>query len=111
MVEASSEVLADAVAEQMRRIAYYPSFWDFSNEPAIRLAERLTGRMPAGREIDRFLFTSGGSEANETNFRIARAYQAVKGRPERRKILSRSSSYHGITRGAGSATRIPAYHI
>lgn len=103
--------IADAVSEQMRRIAYYPSFWDFSNEPAIRLAERLTGRMPAGREIDRFLFTSGGSEANETNFRIARAYQAVKGRPERRKILSRSSSYHGITRGAGSATRIPAYHI
>jgi adenosylmethionine-8-amino-7-oxononanoate aminotransferase len=103
--------IGDAVAEQMRRMAYYPSFWDFSNEPAIRLAERLTGIFPADRDLDRFLFTSGGSDANETNFRIARLYHAVKGQPERQKILSRRLSYHGITRGAGSATMLPAYHI
>jgi adenosylmethionine-8-amino-7-oxononanoate aminotransferase len=103
--------IADAVAEQMRRVAYYPAFWDYSTEPPIRLAERLTRLFPADREIDHFLFTSGGSDANETNFRLARLYHAVKGSPGRRKILSRSSSYHGITRAAGSATRLGAYHV
>ena len=103
--------IGEAVAEQMRRLSYYPSFWEFSNEPAIRLAERLLGLLPADRQIDHFLFTSGGSEANETNFRLARLYHAVKGNESRCKILSRSCSYHGITRAAGSATRLMPYHI
>jgi putrescine aminotransferase len=103
--------IADAVAEQMRRMPYYPSFWDFSNEPAIRLGERLARLFPADRELDHFLFTTGGSDANETNFRIARLYHAVRGDHERKKVLSRRWSYHGITRAAGSATTLPAYHI
>jgi putrescine aminotransferase len=103
--------IGDAVAKQMRKVAYYPGFWDYATEPAIRLAERLTKRMPAGSELDHFLFTSGGSDANETNFRIARLYHAARGEPTRRKILSRAHSYHGITRAAGSATRLPAYHV
>ncbi|MCP5056908.1 MAG: aspartate aminotransferase family protein [bacterium] len=103
--------IGDAVAKQMHEVAYYPGFWDYATEPAIRLAERLTKRMPAGSELDHFLFTSGGSDANETNFRIARLFHAVRGEPGRRKILSRAHSYHGITRAAGSATRLPAYHI
>ena len=102
--------IADAVAEQMRRMPYYPSFWDFSNEPAILLGERLAGLFPADRELDHFLFTTGGSDANETNFRIARLYHAVRGDHERKKVLSRRWSYHGITRAAGSATTLPAYH-
>jgi putrescine aminotransferase len=103
--------IAEAVAEQMRRMPYYPAFWDFSSEPPIRLAERLRDLLPADRQLDHFLFTSGGSDANETNFRLARTYQAVMGRPERTKILSRRFSYHGITRAAASATTLPAYHI
>jgi len=102
--------IADAVAEQMRKMPYYPSFWDFSNEPAIRLGERLAGLFPADRELDHFLFTTGGSDANETNFRTARLYHAVRGDHERKKVLSRRWSYHGITRSAGSATTLPAYH-
>lgn len=103
--------IADAVAEQMRRMAYYPSFWDFSNEAAIRLAERLLALLPPDRRLDHFLFTSGGSDANETNFRLARLYHAVRGEPSRKKIVSRGWAYHGITRAAGSATTLPAYHI
>jgi adenosylmethionine-8-amino-7-oxononanoate aminotransferase len=102
--------IADAVAEQMRKMPYYPSFWDFSNEPAIRLGERLAALFPADRELDHFLFTTGGSDANETNFRTARLYHAVRGDHERKKVLSRRWSYHGITRAAGSATTLPAYH-
>ncbi|MEN8159618.1 MAG: aspartate aminotransferase family protein, partial [Myxococcota bacterium] len=103
--------IGDAVASQMRELAYYPGFWDYSTEPAILLAERLSKRMPAGSELDHFLFTTGGSDANETNFRIARLFHAVRGEHRRRKILSRAHSYHGITRAAGSATRLPAYHV
>ena len=103
--------IAEAVAQQMREMAYYPSFWDFSSRPAIELAERLTALFPSDRGFTHFLFTSGGSDANETNFRIARMYQAVRGRPQRTKILSRRQSYHGITRAAGSATQIFVYHV
>ncbi len=103
--------IADAVAAQMRELAYYPSFWEFSSEPAIRLAERVVGLFPADRELRHVLFTTGGSDANETAFYSARLYHALRGEPARRKILSRRHSYHGITRSAGSATRLPAYHI
>jgi len=103
--------IADAVAKQMHDVPYYPGFWEYSTEPAIRLAERLANLLPSKFEINRFLFTSGGSDANETNFRIARTYHATRGEPRRRKILSRASSYHGITYATGSATRLPAYHI
>jgi adenosylmethionine-8-amino-7-oxononanoate aminotransferase len=103
--------IADAVHAQMQRMAYYPAFWDFSTEPAILLAERLAGLFPADRNISRFIFTTGGSDANETNFRLARFYHASNGQHERCKVLSRRSSYHGVTRAAGSATSIPAYHV
>jgi adenosylmethionine-8-amino-7-oxononanoate aminotransferase len=103
--------IGEAVAEQMRHLSYYPGFWEYATEPAVRLAERLAGLMPEGCDIERFVFTSGGSDANETNFRLARLYHAAKGGSSRRKILSRSHSYHGITRGAVSATRLPAYHV
>jgi adenosylmethionine-8-amino-7-oxononanoate aminotransferase len=103
--------IADAVAAQMKRQAYYPSFWGYSTEPSIRLAARLAARMPTGTDLDHFLFTTGGSDTNELNFRIARYYQAVMGRESRRKIISRRNAYHGITRAAGSATRLPVYHM
>jgi adenosylmethionine-8-amino-7-oxononanoate aminotransferase len=102
--------IGDAVARQMREMAYYPSFWDCGNEPAARLAERLVDLIPEDRSLRHVLFHTGGSEANEANFRIARLYHAVRFKPQKTKILSRSWAYHGATRGAGSATGIAAYH-
>jgi adenosylmethionine-8-amino-7-oxononanoate aminotransferase len=102
--------IADAVQQQMRTLAYYPSFWDFGNEPACRLAERLVGLLPADRQLTHLLFSSGGSEANEANFKFARLYHAVRGKPDKRKIISRRWAFHGATRAAGSATGILAYH-
>ena len=103
--------IADAVAAQMRKHAYYPSFWDFSSEPAIRLAERVVGLLPQDRSLRHVLFTTGGSDANEANFKIARFYHAVRGEVSRQKIVSRGHSFHGMTRAAGSATMLPAYHV
>ena len=102
--------IADAVAAQMRKLAYYPSFWDFGNEPAAELAARVAGLLPADRRLRHLLFHSSGSEANEAAFRIARLYHAVRGEPEKTLILSRRWGFHGATRGAGAATGIAAYH-
>jgi len=102
--------IADAVAEQMRKLAYYPSFWDFGNEPAARLAARLMELLPEDRGLRHVLFHTSGSEANEANFRIARLYHAVRGAPGKSLVLSRRWGYHGATRGAGAATGIQAYH-
>jgi adenosylmethionine-8-amino-7-oxononanoate aminotransferase len=103
--------IGDAVAAQMQDIAYYPGVWDFATEPVIRLAARLAELVPSQSGIEHFMFTNGGSEANELNFRFARAYHAVRGDQNRHKILARRSSYHGITRAAAGATRLPGYHI
>ncbi|HUI24919.1 MAG TPA: aspartate aminotransferase family protein [Candidatus Kryptonia bacterium] len=102
--------IADAVNAQMRKLAYYPSFWDFGNEPATRLAERLVGLLPGDRRLNHVLFHSGGSEANEANFKFARLYHGVRGNYTKVKILSRRWGFHGATRGAGTATGILAYH-
>jgi len=102
--------IADAVHEQMRQVPYYPGFWSFSTAPAIELASRLSTLLPQEFELGHFLFTTGGSDANETNIAIARTYHAVRGEPSRQKIISRSQSYHGTTRAAGSSTRLPGFH-
>jgi adenosylmethionine-8-amino-7-oxononanoate aminotransferase len=102
--------IADAVADQMRKIAYYPSFWDFGNEPAARLAERVVSLLPADRKLRHLLFHTSGSEANEANFKIAKLYHAVRGNPGKTRFLSRRWAFHGATRSAGSATGIDAYH-
>ena len=54
--------IADAVHEQMKRVAYYPSFWDYSSEPAIRLAKRVVETLPQDRGLDHVIFTTGASE-------------------------------------------------
>jgi putrescine aminotransferase len=102
--------IADAVAAQMHELAYYPSFWEFGNVPATRLAERIVGLLPKDRHLNHILFHSGGSEANEANFKFARLYHGVRGKYTKVKILSRRWAFHGATRSAGTATGILAYH-
>src|SRR5699024_9216835 len=55
-------------------------------------------------------FTSGGSEANDTAFKTVRHYWKIKGMPEKKKIISRKQSYHGVAMGSTSATGIPEFH-
>jgi adenosylmethionine-8-amino-7-oxononanoate aminotransferase len=103
--------IADAVTAQMHKLAYYPSFWDFGNEPAARLAAKIVSLLPADRHLNHVLFNSGGSEANDANFRFARQYHGVRGKESKAKIISRRWAYHGATRDAGAATGILAYHM
>ncbi|TCP29436.1 adenosylmethionine-8-amino-7-oxononanoate aminotransferase [Scopulibacillus darangshiensis] len=100
--------LADAAYEQMTTLAYGSSFYGYSNEPAIRLAEKVVSIAPG--DLSAIYFTSGGSESNDTAFKLARFYWHLKGRKGKKKIISITNSYHGATVAAGTATGIDAFH-
>ncbi|MEU6623776.1 aspartate aminotransferase family protein [Streptomyces litmocidini] len=100
--------VADVAHEQMRKLEYFTSFWEFSNEPAIRLAARLAEIAP--EPLNHVYFTSGGSEGNEAAIKMARYYHHRRGEGSRTWILARSKAYHGIGYGGGSATGFPLYH-
>src|SRR5262249_50385722 len=96
------EEILQAVQEQMRVVAFYPSFFDTTTEPAIRLAARLAALAP-GR-LSHAIFSNSGSEANETALKLIRAYWKLRGRREKTKVLSRSFAYHGVTLATTSLT-------
>jgi putrescine aminotransferase len=98
--------LVQAAADQMGRLEFYASFWDLSNEPAIRLATRLVSL--AGDGLRHVHFTSGGSEGNAFAVKLARLAWDTAGMPERNVILSRRGAYHGSGSGASlAATGLP----
>lgn len=97
--------LATVAAEQMRTLEYYTSFWDFSNEPAIRLSERLANLAPT--DLSTVFYTNGGSEGIDTAIKAVRLAWHTQGQPERQLILSRKAAYHGVAGGSLAATGIP----
>ena len=99
-----SEII-EAVNQQMRRLPYYCSFFNTTNEPAIRLAQRLAALAPS--RLRHTLFCNSGSEANETALKIIRAWQKLRGKPAKTKILSRTFAYHGVTLATTSLTGLP----
>lgn len=94
--------IADAAAAQMRTLEYFTAFWDFSNDRAIELAEKLMTLAPDNMKM--VFFTSGGSEGDDAAIKTARYYHSTKGRPEKNWILSRKTAYHGLAYGGGTAT-------
>jgi adenosylmethionine-8-amino-7-oxononanoate aminotransferase len=99
------EELGEVAAEQMRRLPFYTN-WTYAHPPAIELAEKLAELTPPN--INRFFFVSGGSEAVEAAWKLARQYHAHRGQPMRRKVIARKLAYHGVTMGALSITGITA---
>ena len=96
--------LAEAGAKQAGTLAYFP-LWTYAHPKAIELAERLAGYAPG--DLDRVFFTSGGSEAVESAWKLARQYFRMTGQPQRTKVISRDIAYHGTTMGALSITGLP----
>ncbi len=99
--------LADAAAAQMRKLAYASAYVGYTNEPAVRLAERLL--RVAYSNLSGVYFTTGGAESNETAFKIARYFWRRQGIPTKTKFISRIHGYHGVTLAAMSATGMPAF--
>ena len=87
--------IAEAAREQMRKLAYFPQ--GTTTEPLVRFVEKI-GQIAPG-SLERTWPVTGGSEANETAIKIARAYHKRRGEPGRYKIISRKGSYHGATGG------------
>lgn len=97
--------LAEAAARQAQTMPYFP-IWGRAHEPAIDLAARVAALAPG--DLNRVFFTSGGSEANESAWKLARQYHRLRGEASRYKVIARRTSYHGTTFGALSITGIPA---
>ena len=100
--------IAAAAASQMERLEYFTSFWEFSNDRAIELAERLDSISPPRQT--HVYFTSGGSEGNEAALKMSRYAHWRRGDRERTWILARRQAYHGVGYGSGTATGFDVYH-
>jgi adenosylmethionine-8-amino-7-oxononanoate aminotransferase len=96
--------LAEAAARQARQLAYFP-IWNYAHPTAVDLATRLADLAPG--DLNRVFFTTGGSEAVESAWKLARQFFRATGQPQRTKVVSRRTAYHGTTMGALSITGIP----
>ena len=87
--------IAEVVRDQMNKMTYFPN--GTTTEPLVRLTEKLAQITPG--DLERTWAVTGGSEANDTSIKIARAYHRRNGEAGRYKIISRRGSYHGATGG------------
>jgi adenosylmethionine-8-amino-7-oxononanoate aminotransferase len=96
--------VAEAAARQAAELAYFP-LWSYAHPRAIELAERLATLAPG--DLNRVFFTTSGSEAVESAWKMAKQYFAAIGQHGRYKVLSRDIAYHGTSMGALAITGLP----
>ena len=96
--------LADAMAKQASELAFFP-LWSYAHPTAVELADRLADLAPG--DLNRVFFTTGGSEAVESAWKLARSYFKRVGKPTKHKVISRHIAYHGTSMGALSITGLP----
>ena len=97
--------IAEAIAEQTVRLAYYPTTRQFSNRPAAELAAKLARLTPG--DLKYTMFAVSGSEANERSMQIARHYWLARGRSGKHKVISLEGGYHGATAGTFAVCGLP----
>jgi adenosylmethionine-8-amino-7-oxononanoate aminotransferase len=98
--------IAAAMAAQAEKLEYFP-IWGYAHPGAIELADRLAALAPGS--LNKVFFSSGGSEAVETAYKLAKAYFKAVGKPGKYKVISRNIAYHGVTQGALSVTGVPGF--
>jgi 4-aminobutyrate--pyruvate transaminase len=103
-----NEELVEAAATQMRKLSFAHLFTGRSHDPAIELAEKLKEIAPV--PISKVFFCNSGSEANDTQIKLVWYLNNARGRPQKKKIISRVKAYHGVTIAAASLTGLPANH-
>jgi putrescine---pyruvate transaminase len=97
--------IAEAIAEQTVRLAYYPTTRQFSNRPAAELAATLATLTPG--DLDYSFFAVSGAEANERAMQMARHYWIAKGQPDKHKVIALQGGYHGGTMGTYAVCGLP----
>jgi adenosylmethionine-8-amino-7-oxononanoate aminotransferase len=95
--------LGEAAAAQAKKLGFYTN-WSYAHPTAIELAARVAKLAPG--DLNRVFFTSGGSEAVESAWKLARQYHKLTGNAAKTKIIARETAYHGTTFGAISITGI-----
>jgi len=100
--------LAEAAAKQAETLEFFP-LWSYATEPAIELASRLAGYAPG--DLNRVFFTTGGGEAVESAWKLAKQYFKLTGRPAKYKVISRAIAYHGTPHGALAITGLPTFKV
>ena len=104
--------LADAAYQQMMTLPFYNSFFQTTNVPAVKLAERLARLAPkvGDRSFQHVFYSSSGSESNDSNVRMVRRYWDLLGQPQRKVIISRHNAYHGSTMAGASLGGMSGMH-
>ena len=102
------ERLAEAAARQMRQLGCYHNFSHMHHQPGVELAEKLIELMPV--PMSKVFFTCSGSEANDTQVKLAWYINNALDRPDRKRIIARESSYHGVTIAAASLSGLTNLH-
>ena len=100
--------LAEAAARQAETLEFFP-LWSYATPTAIELAERLAGYAPG--DLNRIFFTTGGGEAVESAWKLAKQFFKLTGKPGKFKVISRSIAYHGTPQGALAITGLPTFKI
>lgn len=102
------EELAEAAARQMRELPYYNTFFQSATPACIELAAKLAEIAPAG--LNQAFFANSGSEANDTAAKLVRYFWNLRGKPEKKTIISRNYAYHGTTMAAASLSGLTPMH-
>jgi len=97
--------LAEAASKQASELAYFP-LWSYAHPSAVQLAARLASLAPG--DLNRVFFTTSGSEAVESAWKLAKQYFKLRGEPGRYKVISRDIAYHGTSMGALAVTGLAA---
>ncbi len=104
----SEERLVQAANKQMKELPFYHNFGHKSSIPAIELSEKLLAMTPV--PMSKVIFANSGSEANDTVIKLVWYYNNAVGRPAKKKIISRTKGYHGVTVASASMTGLPTNH-
>ena len=105
----SNSELIEAAKRQIEKLPYYHLFGGRSHEPAVELAEKIKELTPG--KMGRVFYQSSGSEANETQIKLAWYYNNAKGQRDRKKVISRKKGYHGVSIVSASLTGLPYNHL
>jgi L-2,4-diaminobutyrate transaminase len=100
--------IAEAIHAQALALPYFHTFNAMANEPVVRLSDRLLKLAPVN--MRRVFYGSSGSDANDTAVKMLWTYNISRGKPKKRKIISRSYAYHGVSVASGSLSGVPMVH-
>lgn len=101
--------LVAAATKQLNTLPFYHSFWNRTTKPSLDLAKELLGMFTSNKMAKAF-FTNSGSDANDTQVKLVWYYNNALGRPNKKKFIARTKSYHGSTLVSASLSGLPALH-